>query len=148
MDIKFETIKNLMKKKKYIATDEIVWDVIKGIKKMKNGNQLGQDLYSICLEGPPGAGKSFYAKTYKKVIDDVFDEDVEFLEYQCDSSTGKTELFEEIRVAAAITGNKDEVIISGMLVEAIDAVNSGKKVILLLDEFARWKNKNNSKRRC
>ena len=96
MDIKFETIKNLMKKKKYIATDEIVWDVIKGIKKMKNGNQLGQDLYSICLEGPPGAGKSFYAKTYKKVIDDVFDEDVEFLEYQCDSSTGKTDLFEEI----------------------------------------------------
>ena len=137
MDIKFETIKNLMKKKKYIATDEIVWDVIKGIKKMKNGNQLGQDLYSICLEGPPGAGKSFYAKTYKKVIDDVFDEDVEFLEYQCDSSTGKTDLFEEIRVAAAITGNKDEVIISGMLVEAIDAVNSGKKVILLLDEFEK-----------
>lgn len=137
MDIKFETIKRLMKEKKYIATDEIVWDVIKGIKKMKNGKQMGQDLYSICLEGPPGAGKSFYAKTYKKVIADVFGEDVEFLEYQCDSSTGKTDLFEEIRVAAAITGNKDEVIISGMLVEAIDAVNSGKKVVLLLDEFEK-----------
>lgn len=137
MEIKFEDIKNLMESKKYIATDEIVWNVIKGIKKMKNGKQIGQDLYSICLEGPPGAGKSFYAKTYKKVLEEVFNDKVKFLEYQCDSSTGKSDLFEEIRVAAAIANNPDEVIISGMLVEAIDEVNTGKKVILLLDEFEK-----------
>jgi len=137
MDIKFNKIKELMESKKYIATDEIVWNTIKSIKRMKNGNQKGQDIYSVVLEGPPGAGKSFYAKTYKKVLEEVFNEDVQFLEYQCDSTTGKSDLYEEIRVAAAITSNADEVIISGMLVEAIDAVNSGKKAILLLDEFEK-----------
>ena len=144
MKISFDIIKNILKEKKYIATDDVVWNVIKGIKKMKEGKQKGQDLYSICLEGPPGAGKTFYAETYKKVLEEVFNEEVVFLQYQCDSTTGKSELFEEIRVAAAITGNAEEVIIAGMLVEAIDAVNEGKKVVLLLDEFEKSRKETDS----
>lgn len=144
MDIKFEAIKEILKEKKYIATDEIVWNVIKSIKKMNKVEQKGQDIYSICLEGPPGAGKSFYAKTYTKVLTKVFNEEVKFLEYSCDSTTGKAELYEEIRVAAAVANKPEEVIISGMLVEAIDAVNAGKKVVLLLDEFEKSRRETDS----
>lgn len=144
MNITFETVKKLLKDNKYIATDEIVWNVIKSIKKMNKVEQKGQDIYSICLEGPPGAGKSFYAKTYAKVLESVFNEKVKFLEYSCDSTTGKADLYEEIRVAAAVASNPDEVIISGMLVEAIDAVNTGKKVVLLLDEFEKSRRETDS----
>ncbi len=137
MDIKYDTIKKLFESKKYIATDEIIWDTIKSIKKIIKGKQEGQDIYSIVLEGSPGAGKTFYAKTYTKILEEVFGEKVEFLEYQCDPTTGKAELYEEINVPEAIRGNADAVIIAGMLMEAIEMVNSGKKVILLLDEFEK-----------
>lgn len=144
MEINFNSIKELMKSKNYIATDKLVWDTIKSIKRIQEGNQKGQDLYSICLEGPPGAGKSFYVKTYKKILKEVFNEDIEMVEYSCDSTTGKTDLYEDIRVSAAITGNPEDVIISGKLVEAIEKVNTGKKVIILLDEFEKSRRETDS----
>ena len=144
MEITYGTIKKYLEEEKYIATDNIIWKVAKDVKKMKKDKQKGQDIYAICLEGPPGAGKSFYAETYKKIIEKIYNEEVEMIQYQCDGTTGKAELYEEIRVAAAIAGNPDEVIIAGKLVEAIDAVNSGKKVILFLDEFEKSRRETDS----
>lgn len=135
MEISFEKIKELMEKYNYFAEDELIWQTYININKFLNGGQVGQNVHAICLEGPPGSGKTEYAKIYRNVLKDILGEDVELITYQCDSTTGKAELFEEIRVAAAIAGNPDEVIIAGKLVEAIDSVNNGKKVILFLDEY-------------
>ena len=59
------------------------------------------------------------------------------IKYSCDSTTGKTDLYEDIRVSSAIVGNPEDVIIAGKLIEAIDAVNQGQRVILFLDEFEK-----------
>ena len=137
MKVSFEKVKELLEKNNYIPNDELVWNTVKAIKKMIKGNQKGQGIYSIVLEGPPGAGKSFYVETYKKVLQEFFDEDVELVEYQCDSTTGKSDLYEEIDVAQAISGDSEKVIIEGKLLEAIRLANEGKKVILFLDEFEK-----------
>ena len=137
MKLSFEEIKTLLEKYKYIPTDEIVWNTIKAIKLMMHGNLRGQGIYSVVLEGAPGAGKSFYAETYRKVLQDFFGEDVAFVEYQCDSTTGKSDLYEEIDVAQAIIGDPEKVIVEGKLLEAINLANQGKKVIVFLDEFEK-----------
>ena len=135
--ITYENIKRIMESKNYITTDRIVWDTVKTLKKILNGPQIGQDIYSTCLEGPPGSGKTFYVKTYKKVLEELTGEPVKMIKYSCDSTTGKTDLYEDIRVSSAIVGNPEDVIIAGKLIEAIDSVNQGQKVILFLDEFEK-----------
>ena len=99
-----------------------------------NKKMSGQDIYAMCLEGPPGAGKTEFANVYTKLSNDIFG-DVELVEYQCDATTGKTELFEDINISAAIRGDADNVNIPGKLIEAINKVNSGKRVVLFIDEY-------------
>ena len=135
MEISYQSIKERMEQYGYFAEDELIWQTYINIQNLITNGQVGQDIHAICLEGPPGAGKTEYAKIYRKILKDFVQDDVELIDYQCDSTTGKSDLYEEIRVAAAIAGNPDEVIIAGKLVEAIDSVNAGKKVILFLDEY-------------
>ena len=135
MEISYQSIKEKMEQYGYFAEDELIWQTYINIQNLIDNGQVGQDIHAICLEGPPGAGKTEYAKIYRKILKDFVQDDVELIDYQCDSTTGKSDLYEEIRVAAAIAGNPDEVIIAGKLVEAIDSVNAGKKVILFLDEY-------------
>lgn len=135
MELSFEKIKQIFEKYGYYAEDELIWQTYINVDKIINDGQVGQDIHAICLEGPPGAGKTEYAKVYTKLLADILGERVSLIDYQCDSTTGKADLYEEIRVSAAIAGNPDEVIIAGKLVEAIDEVNSGKKVVLFLDEY-------------
>lgn len=135
MELSFENIKQIFEKYGYYAEDELIWQTYINVDKIINNGQVGQNIHAICLEGPPGAGKTEYAKVYTKLLADILGEKVSLIDYQCDSTTGKADLYEEIRVSAAIVGNPDEVIISGKLVEAIDEVNSGKKLVLFLDEY-------------
>lgn len=137
MEITYELVKNLLKKYGYYTEDKVIWATINNINKMIKGNKKGQDIHAVCLEGTPGSGKTFYAETYQKVLSEILGEDVEMIDFQCDATTGKAELNEEIRVASAITGDADNVIIEGKLVQAIKAVNEGKHVILFLDEFEK-----------
>ena len=137
MEITYTVVKELLEKHGYYTTDKIIWDTINNINKLVKGNKKGQDIHAVCLEGMPGSGKTFYAETYQKVLQDILSENVEMIDFQCDATTGKSELNEEINVASAIAGNPDNVIIEGKLVKAIKAVNSGKKVILFLDEFEK-----------
>lgn len=135
MELSYEKIKEIFEKYGYFVEDELIWQTYINVDKIINNGQVGQDIHAICLEGPPGAGKTEYAKVYTKLLAELLGEEVSLIDYQCDSTTGKADLYEEIRVSAAIAGNPDEVIIAGKLVEAIDEVNSGKKVILFLDEY-------------
>lgn len=124
----------------YYPTRQIVTQTALNIDKIQNGGQVGQGVHAICLDGPPGAGKSFYASTYRKLLRKTLNEEIELISHQCTSSTGKAELYEEINITAAITDDANNVIISGKLVEAIEKVNEGKKVILFLDEYDKSRN--------
>lgn len=134
--ISINEVKENLEKLGYIAIEELIYDTYNALC-MFNDSKInsGQDIYAICLEGPPGAGKTEFAKTYTKICNEIFDKNVEMVDYQCDATTGKTELFEDINISAAIRGDADHVNIPGKLVEAIKKVNSGKKVILFIDEY-------------
>lgn len=140
MEIKFETVKENMAKYGYFATEELQYCAFLGLLNFDAKKQhAGQDIYAVCLEGPPGAGKTEYAKIYSKLVKDIWNGNAIMVEYQCDATTGKTELFEDINISAVIRGDADRVNIPGKLIEAIKLVNEGKKVVLFLDEYDKAK---------
>lgn len=133
--ISFNEMQEKIKGFGYYATLELLYDTYNSLI-LFNNSQIGsgQDIYAVCLDGPPGAGKTEFAKTYYKLSNEIF-KNVELVEYQCDATTGKTELFEDINISAAIRGDADNVNIPGKLIEAIKNVNEGKRVILFIDEY-------------
>lgn len=134
--ITFEEMKKKIENLGYYATNDLLlYDSYNALLLFNGNNKMsGQDIYAMCLEGPPGAGKTEFASTYTKLSNDIFG-DVELVEYQCDATTGKTELFEDINISAAIRGDAEHVNIPGKLIEAINKVNSGKRVVLFIDEY-------------
>ena len=133
--ISFNEVKNKMEAMGYYATDELLYDTYNALILFNNSSiNPGQDIFAICLEGPPGAGKTFFAKTYTKLSNELF-KNVDLVDYQCDKTTGKNELFEDINISAAIRGDADHVNIPGKIVEAIKMVNNGKRVVLFIDEY-------------
>lgn len=134
--ITIDELKEKIEQLGYVATEELLYDTFNALCMFSDGKiSVGQDIFAICLEGPPGAGKTEFAKVYTKVCNELFNGNVEMVDYQCDATTGKTELFEDINISAAIRGDADHVNIPGKLVEAINKVNSGKKVVLFIDEY-------------
>ncbi len=121
----------------YYPTRQLVLQTALGIESMKKKGQVGQGLHSICLSGPPGAGKSFYAKTYKKVLEKMLNKKIDIVSYTCNTSTGKADLYEEINITEAVVDDKDrdKIILPGKVLQAIDLVNKGKNVLLFLDEY-------------
>lgn len=134
-------IKNLDELKKvfeefgYFANDEVITEAYLGLNKFGNGISSGQDVWAICLDGPAGAGKSSFVETYKDVASFFLDETVEFINYECNDTTGSSELIEEVGMVAVVLKDDKKIIIPGAIVRAIQKVNEGKKVILLIDEF-------------
>lgn len=131
-----EELKSKIEALGYIATEELLYDTFNALCLFGDGEiHPGQDIFAMCLEGPPGAGKTEFAKVYTKIASKIFKSKVEMVSYQCDATTGKTELFEDINISAAIRGDADHVNIPGKLIEAINMVNEGKKVVLFIDEY-------------
>ena len=133
--IKINELKKLMEDTGYYATEELINDAYNALVLFESSSiDQGQDIYAVCLEGPSGAGKTEFAKTYTKIANALY-KNVELVEYQCDATTGKTELYEDINISAAIKNDPEHVNIPGKLVTAIEKVNEGKKVVLFIDEY-------------
>lgn len=142
--ISFNEVKNKMEAMGYYATDELLYDTYNALILFNNSSiNPGQDIFAICLEGPPGAGKTFFAKKYTKLSNELF-KNVDLVDYQCDKTTGKNELFEDINISAAIRGDADHVNIPGKIVEAIKMVNNGKRVVLFIDEYDKAREETDS----
>lgn len=137
MLVTYEQVKDQMDKYGYVATEELVWNALRLLNKFSatNETQKGQDISAICLEGPPGAGKTEFAKVMLKLVNDLIGDNCSMIEYQCDPTTGKTELFEDINITAAVSGDADKVVLDGALLKAIGELNKGKRCILFIDEY-------------
>ena len=135
-NINFEQFKKYFENIGYYVEDELIYSSFNSYLNFKNNvKNVGQDIFAVCLEGPPGAGKTRYAEVYTEIISKIFGDDVEMLSYQCDPTTGKSELFEEINITAVVSSDIDKINIPGKIISAINKVNSGKKVILFIDEY-------------
>lgn len=134
--ISFKELEEMMKEEGYFAEEELLYDAYNALCIYANKKAgTGQDIFAMCLEGPPGAGKTEFAKVYTAICNKIFKNDVELVDYQCDATTGKTELFEDVNISAAIRRDAEHVNIPGKLVEAIRKANLGKKVVLFIDEY-------------
>jgi len=131
-----EQIEEFFKKNFYISNELLTYYTLISLNLMQEGRvRAGQDIYTTTLDGPPGAGKSMYAKLYAKMVHELLNEETVLISYQCDDSTSKIELFEDINVGAAVASEPEKVNIPGVLARAINEVNKGKKVILFIDEY-------------
>ena len=124
-----------MKNCGYYPTRRIVTRTLLGLDALISGEIQGQKIYGVCLDGPTGAGKSFYAKTYAKYVEKLFKTEVNFISYTCNTTSGKADLYEEVNITAAIAGQTEKIIIPGQILEAIESVNQGKITILFIDEY-------------
>ena len=73
--IDYNDMKDKIEEIGYYATEELLYDTYNALYMIdEEEKQIGQDIYAICLEGPPGGGKTAFAKTYteicKKMVDD------------------------------------------------------------------------------
>ena len=121
--ITFDEMKKKFAEYGYYAEDELLYEAYNALYLFEGTEiDVGQDIYAACLEGPPGAGKTEFARVYSKIVNSIFS-NVEMVEYQCDATTGKNELNEDVNMSAAIRHDADNVIIPGKLVTAINKVN-------------------------
>ena len=145
--ISVETVKKQMEKYGYICDDEsLLWEAVSIVNSLaaNGGDRKGQDISAICLAGPPGSGKTEFAKVIYKIVRDIIAPDCVLVSYQCDPTTGKENLFEDINVTAVVKSDASKVIVQGALLKAIQAVNEGKKVILFLDEYDKAREETDS----
>ncbi len=147
MKLNIKELKNEIEQIGYYPTEELLYDTFNALCLFNEKETTpGQDIFAICLDGPPGAGKTSFAETYVKLANKYFGDDapVELVDYQCDPTTGKSELFEDINIGAAISHDESRVNIPGYLLKAIELVKAGKKVVLFIDEYDKAREETDS----
>lgn len=135
MKIEKEKIKELFEQKGYYISDYLLSKTCLGLYYISEGQSVGQEVFSMCLDGPSGAGKTFFVETYCKAASDILKKPVKFINFQLDAETGKSDLYEDIDVVATFEGDTSKIRIPGKIIEAFQAVNNGNYVVLKMDEY-------------
>ena len=92
--INYEKVENFFNDNYYVSSELLNYYTLRGINLINESKILdGQDIYAVCLDGPPGAGKSMYAKLYAQMVHNLLNTEVSLISYQCDDATSKIELF-------------------------------------------------------
>ena len=143
--ITIEELKKEIEATGYYPTEELLYDTFNALSIFQQDQiNPGQDVFALCLEGPPGAGKTAFAKMYRNIVSQQFFDPVELVEYQCDPATSEEKLKEDIRIVAVVTRDGKEVIIPGILVKTVQMLNEGKRVILFIDEYDKAREETDS----
>lgn len=135
MKISKSQVKKLFEEEGYYMSDYSLSKTYIALIHLLENISVGQKVYSACLDGPSGAGKTHFVETYCKVASKLLGKNVKFINFQLDAETGKSDLYEDIDVVATFEGDLSKIRISGKIVEAINAVNKGEYVILKMDEY-------------
>ena len=94
-------------------------------------NQANKGVSAILLEGDPGCGKTFLSEIFSKFLGS----ETEYIYTQCVEETNSDRLIATYNVPAIVKGDADKSIAEGILTKAINLANSGKKVVLTIDEL-------------
>lgn len=118
-------IKENLKKVGYIAGDSLA----KKIELFKlAGERNSKNIPTMILTGEPGAGKTFLAESFTKLIN------AELLFLQCFPGMGAENLIAEPNLSAIIKNDGDNAINDGLLVKALKVSNE-KPVVVVIDEI-------------
>lgn len=128
-------LKKLFEENGYYISDYILSKTFIALNYLMSKESVGQKVYSMCLDGPSGAGKTHFVETYCKIASKILNRKVKFINFQLDAETGKSDLYEDIDVVASFENDTSKIRIPGKIVEAIKAVNEGQIVILKMDEY-------------
>lgn len=94
-------------------------------------NQANKGVSAILLEGDPGCGKTFLSEVFSQFLGN----ETEYIYTQCVEETNSDRLIATYNVPAIVKGDADKSIAEGILTRAINLANSGKKVVLTIDEL-------------
>ena len=94
-------------------------------------NSANKSVSVILLEGDPGCGKTFLSEVFSKFLG----QDTEYIYTQCVEETNSDRLIATYNVPAIVKGDADKSIAEGILTRSIRLANSGKKVVLAIDEL-------------
>ena len=94
-------------------------------------NKANKGVSAILLEGDPGCGKTYLSEVFSSFLG----KDTEYIYTQCVEETNSDRLIATYNVPAIVKGDADKSIAEGILTKSINLANSGKKVVLTIDEL-------------
>ena len=119
------SIKEDLKKAGYIAGDSLS----KKVELFKiAGERNSKNIPTMILTGEPGAGKTYLAETFTKLVN------AQLLFLQCFPGMGAENLIAEPNLSAIIKNDGDNAISDGLLVKALKTSNE-KPVVVVIDEI-------------
>ncbi len=135
MSMTKQDLNDLFEKYGYYMEDYILSKAYLSLYYLLNKKTVGQEVFSLCLDGPSGAGKTSFVEAYTKVASELLGEEVHFINFQLDAETGKSDLYEDVDVVATFENDTSKIRIPGTILKAIELVNKGNYVILKMDEY-------------
>ncbi len=134
----FTSFVSALEAKGYISVDyNALLSTYQTLMQMKSSKQKEDAVATIILDGPPGVGKSYMAKTLALLLDATF------LQYNCHPDSSHEEIVRDINIIVPVVAQsgfadkkytKEDIYIYGQLYDAVRLSAQGP-VVLLIDEI-------------